>query len=128
MIYAQEAERITGTVLIASNVGTDIEIDNDDYRDQLIELFSYSSYRQEDSFVLNLERGKSSKVVLPSGYDLKLAFQGLEEDRALVQAVIRKEGRNYVHTVLSIQKPGVVFLGGPPTADGVLILVLEAGF
>ena len=126
--HAKNTERMRVTILIASNQGSDYDLVNDAYRDQLIKLFSYSSYHETGSFFRNLKKAEREKVDLPEGYELVLTLQGKEKDRVFVQALIRKQGTQYVDTVLSILKPGVVFLGGPQVAVGSLIIILEAGF
>ena len=124
---AVDPVRVHVTVLTASNEGSDFNLDNDEYRDQLIKLFSYHSYNQSNKFFVDLEKGVRQKTQLPDGYELMLTLQGEENGRVLVQALIRKGGQQYVDTVLSILKPGVVFLGGPPAGQGSLIIVLETG-
>ena len=126
-VSAAEPVRVTITVLTASNEGSDFNLDNDEYRDQLIKLFSYSSYEQSERFLVDLEKGVRQKMALAEGYELMLTLQGAENGRVLVQALIRKDGQQYVDTVLSILRPGVVFLGGPPAGSGSLIIVLETG-
>ena len=126
---AMEDVRVTATVLAASNQGNDFNLVNDEYRDELINLFSYSSYNQINSFAASLHKAERQHFDISGGYELILTLQGIEKDRVLVQAIIRKENRQYVDTVLSILKPGVVFLGGPGLPDGgELIIVLETGF
>lgn len=121
--------RVTATVLSASNQGNDFNLVNDDYRDELIKLFSYSSYNQLTAFAANLKKAERQHFDLSGGYELILTLQGTEKDRVMVQAIIRKENRQYVDTVLSILRPGVVFLGGPALPEGgELIIVLETGF
>lgn len=126
---AAETERFNVTVIIASNQGSDFDLENDEYRDQLIELFSYTSYKQVDKVAVEAAQGERQTVALPEGYELVLTYQGQDSgNRALVQAVIRQGRTQHLDTVLSVRKPGVVFAGGPTVKDGVLILVLEAGF
>jgi hypothetical protein len=125
---AQEELRVTATILVASNKGHDFNLVNDQYRDELIKLFSYSAYSQIDAQVLSLTKAGRQKLALPEGYELMLTLQGTEKSRVLVQAVIRKENRQYLDTVLSILRPGVVFVGGPPVSEGEIIIVLETGF
>lgn len=124
-LHAEGPVRVHVTVLVASNEGSDFNLDNDAYRDELIQLFSYSAYRQSQQFIADLKKADRFRADLPDGYELVLTLQGEEKERALVEALIRKENKQYVNTVLSILKPGVVFLGGPPVTGGVLIIVLE---
>jgi len=125
-LHADPTERMVVTILQASNEGSDFDLDNDDFRDQLIQLFSYTAYQQKDQVQVHLQRAQRQKISLPYGYELLLNLQGVEEKRLMVQAVIRKGNTAYVDTVLAILKPGVVFVGGPPSNGGVLILVIEA--
>jgi len=122
---AQDGVRVQATVIVASREGNEFDLENDMYRDQLIELFSYTSYHQKETRALFLERTKRSSMELPEGYELMLTLQNEETERISVQALVRKERKSYVDTVLAINKPGVVFLGGPPSEEGVLIVVLE---
>ena len=128
-VYANEPVRVHLAIVTASNIGEDINLINDEYRDQLIELFSYSSYEQVDDVVVEIQKAVRQKVKLPDGYELILTLHEQDEERVHVHALIRKNGRQYVDTVLAIVKPGVVFLGGPPVGqEKALILVLETGF
>ena len=43
------------TVIIASNQGNDFDLENDAYRDKLIALFSYTSYKQVNQYSIRLE-------------------------------------------------------------------------
>src|SRR3990167_7415916 len=124
-VHAQHTERVLVTVIEASNAKTDFDVDNDEYRDQLFKLFSYTGYSQLDKTVADLERSKRQLVKLPNDYELLLTLQGEEADRVLVQAVIRKGNSQFVDTILAILRPGVVFLGGTPSEDGTIIIVLE---
>lgn len=124
---AAETPRVVVTVLYASQEGSDFNLDNDAYRDRLIQLFSYSYYEQKDLFPLDLVTGEPQKHALPGGYELALGLTDQAADKLTLQGIIQKDGVIYVDTVLAISKPGVVFVGGPPLEGGVLILVLESG-
>lgn len=125
LAYAKPDVRLVVTVLVASNEGNDFNLDNDAYRDQLIQLFSYRAYNQVDSQVFDLKKAERQKLTLEGGYELVLTLLEEEKDRAMIQALIRKDGVQYVNTVLSVMKEGVAFLGGPPAGNGALILVLQ---
>ena len=117
------------TILEASNEGNDFNLVNDAYRDELIKLFSYTSYTQIDTVRRELKKAVRETIELPEGYELLLTLHNQEMGRVQVQALIRKEGVAYVDTVVSILQPGVVFVGGPPVKKGgALIIVLETGF
>ena len=125
VLHAKGSQNLMVTVLTASNNGSDFNLENDQYRDRLIQLFSYRSYNQIDKLNVTLNKAERKLVQLTDGYELVLTLQDEEKDRIVVQALIRKEGMQYVSTVLSILKDGVVFVGGPNTPQGALILVLE---
>jgi hypothetical protein len=123
------AEKVKATVLIASNEGVDSTPIRDAYRRELIKLFSYTAYSQAgDEKTLTLEKDKRETLNLPGGYKFILTLQSAERNRMQVQAVIQKGSVQYMNTVVSILKPGVVFLGGPSAKGGVLIIVLETQF
>lgn len=128
--HAAETAKVQTTILLASNEGIDSTPINDAYRRQLIKLFSYTAYSQAGEEVTHeLERSKRETLELPGGYTLMLTLHSIENKRVQVQAVIRKGNVQYLDTVVSILKPGVVFLGGPPVEGGaVLIIVLETQF
>ncbi len=126
LLEAGHQARVVVTVLTASNEGADFDLDNDQYRDQLIKLFSYSSYHQQNQFAFEMNKAVRNHVELLEGYELTVTLQNRERDRILVEALIRKEGKQYVNTVLSIMHGGVAFLGGPMTSEGALILVIES--
>ena len=125
-LSAEQATSLHVTILAASAEGADFDLDNDAYRDQLIQLFSYKSYHQKKELNVNLKKGERVSVPLPEGYELLLNLQDQEKKRIYIQAVIRKGRQQYVDSVLSLLTPGVVFLGGPPISEGTLILVLES--
>ena len=127
-LHAAETAKIHATIIVASNQGNDFNLTNDAYRDQLLQLFSYKSYKQLDDIISNLERSKREVLELPDGYQLILTLQDLDKGRVQVQAMIRKGNSRYLDTIVSILRPGVVFLGGPPAGGGTLIIVLETGF
>jgi len=126
LVFAQQTAPIHVTVLVASRQGSDFDLDNDAYRDQLIQLFSYSSYHQKKELRAELKKAERTIIPLPDGFELVLTLQGQEEGRIFVQALIRKGRKQYVDSTLSILTPGVVFLGGPAVQDGTLIIVLES--
>jgi len=127
-MHAGDTVKVNVTVIIASNEGNDYNMDNDEFRDRLIKLFSYTNYEQVNSEALQLKRAERVKMTLPDGYELWLTLQNHEEDRILIQAVVMKNGTQFVDTILSVLTPGVAFLGGPPLSEGTLIIVLENGF
>lgn len=127
-LHAAQTAKIHATIILASNQGNDFNLTNDAYRDQLLQLFSYKSYRQVDDIIKNLERSKRETINLPDGYQLILTLQDVDNGRVQVQAMIRKGNSRYLDTIVSILRPGVVFLGGPSASGGTLIIVLETGF
>ena len=124
----EESVKVNATIIIASNNGTDMDLDNDHYRDQLIQLFSYKSYRQVTVIPAELKRRLPTSLSLPEGFELVLNYTEEKRSKIQINAIIFKAGQQYVDTVLSLQRPGTVFLGGPQVAEGSLIIVLETGF
>lgn len=120
--------RFKVTILEASNEGSDFDLENDAYRDQLIKLFSYTAYHQIDAKLAILPKAERVRFDLPGEYQLILTYQGMDGRRTQLQAVIQKAGISYVDTVLAAETPGTAFLGGPQTETGVLVIVLETGF
>lgn len=127
-VRAEETAKVHIAFLVASNEGNDFDLINDDYRDQLLKLFSYTSYKQIEDVLKDLERSKREVIELPDGYQLILTLQDVAKGRVQIQAMVRKGNQQYLDTVVSILRPGVVFLGGPPAQGGTLIIVLETGF
>jgi hypothetical protein len=125
---AEALVQVHMSLIVASNEGSDFNLVNDEYRDQLLQLFSYTSYNQLDDKLAHLELSQPQTLELPDGYQLTLTLQNIEKGRVLMKAEIKKEGKQYLDTVVSILRPGVVFLGGPSAQGGTLIIVLETGF
>lgn len=125
---AQNSNRMIVTMVVASNSGNDFNLDNDAYRDKLINLFSYSSYVQKDLKKLDMSVGKTQNLDLLEGYNLELTLKHDDGNKILARAVIIKDHKIYIDTELSIAKPGIFFMGGPTLAAGDLILILEAGY
>ena len=125
---AWASERMALTFIVASREGHEMDLDNDAYRDQLIQVFNYSSYRQTGRQAVNLEFNTPQTAVIPGDYELVMTLKNCEDNRCIVRAVIQKGGTAYVDTVISVLKPGMFFLGGPKAENGDLIIVLEMGF
>ncbi len=111
------------TVIVASNQGSDFDLDNDVYRDQLIKLFSYTSYKQTNQYSLRLEEGKQEILTIADGYQLILTLYK-QGKRNVLRALIQKDNKQFLNTELSLTA-GPVFLGGPPASSGDLIFVIE---
>ena len=125
---AQTSNRMIVTMVVASNAGSDFNLDNDVYRDKLLKLFSYSSYVQKQVKKLDMQVGKTQNLDLLEGYNLELTLKQDTGQKILTRAVIIKDHKIYIDTELSIERPGVFFMGGPTLKDGDLILILEAGY
>jgi hypothetical protein len=123
---AQGPVHVGVTVIIASDDAKASSLEKYTYREQLTKLFSYKSYRQVGQSTFALDKSERNKIDLAQGYELVLTLQGIENDRILLQAVIRKEREQFIDTVMAIKKPGVAFLGGPALAEGNLIISIEA--
>lgn len=125
---ALAADNMVVTVLVASNEGNDFDLDNDAFRDRLIQLFSYTSYKQVDQVAVDLKAATRQTVTLPDGYQMQIDLQKQEGSRYFVRAVVEKSGTAHVDTVLAIEKGSAAFVGGPPVGKGSLIIVMEIGF
>lgn len=125
---AETSNRMIVTMVVASNSGNDFNLDNDAYRDKLLQLFSYSSYVQKEIKKLHMEVGKTQNLDLLEGYNLELTLKQDDGGKILARAVIIKDHKIYIDTELSIAKPGIFFMGGPKLETGDLILILEAGY
>ncbi len=125
---AQTSNRMIVTMVVASNSGKDFNLDNDAYRDKLLDLFSYSSYIQKEVKKLDMAVGKTQNLDLLEGYNLELTLKQDDGKKILTRAVIIKDHKIYIDTELSIAKPGIFFMGGPTLTDGDLILILESGY
>ncbi|HCM41933.1 MAG TPA: hypothetical protein PLY88_07720 [Candidatus Omnitrophota bacterium] len=128
MTQAQNSNRMIVTMVVASNNGSDFNMDNDAYRDKLTQLFSYSSYVQSDLKKLDMALGETQNLALLEGYNLSLTLKEDTGSSIVARAVITKDNKNYIDTELSIAKPGIFFMGGPTLSTGDLILILENGY
>jgi len=126
--FTQTSNRMIVTIVSASNSGNDFNMDNDAYRDKLMKLFSYRSYVQKEVKKLDMKVGETQSLDLMEGYTLELTLIQEESNKITANAVIKKEQKDYINTELSIEKPGVFFMGGPTLSSGDLILILESGY
>ncbi|MFA7002320.1 MAG: hypothetical protein WC352_09275, partial [Candidatus Omnitrophota bacterium] len=74
LMGAQESTKVLVTVLRASNEGQDFNLENDAYRDELIKLFSYTSYHQIGQRYAEILKGDSQTVMLPGDYEMILTY------------------------------------------------------
>lgn len=125
---AQNSDRMIITMVVASNEGNDFNLDNDIYRDKLMQLFSYSSYTQKNLTKIDMAQGTTQEIDLLEGYQLEITLKEDKGSSIVTKAVITKNDKIYIDTELSIAKPGVFFMGGPTLASGDLILILENGY
>jgi len=126
--FAQTSNRMIVTMIVASNEGSDFNMDNDAYRDKLTKLFSYSSYIQKDIKKIDMKLNQTNNLDLLEGYNLELTMKDDTDSKIIARAVIIKDHKIYIDTELSIAKPGVFFMGGPTVSNGDLILMLENGY
>lgn len=127
-LYSQTGEETLSlklTVIVASNQGSEFTMDNDNYRDELVKLFSYQSYRQVKDYLIELAPNENELLNIEGDYMLGLSSGGMEDGRFAVRLVIQKEGRQFLNTEIQISGEVPVFLGGPSVDQGVLILAVE---
>jgi thiamine biosynthesis lipoprotein len=75
-------------MLVASNEGSDFDLDNDAYRDQLIKLFSYTAYRQVDDTVAPLVKlwgFFDQKYRVPNSEEIETALKKVGRERIVVE-------------------------------------------
>ena len=124
-LQAEAPVTLKVTAIVASNGGSDFDLENDAFRDQLIQLFSYKSYKQLQQSSVHLDETKNEVVAIPGGYELTLGLKTRENGKVRVHALIQKEGKKFLDTEVSIFGSGPVFLGGLPVDSGNLILAIE---
>jgi hypothetical protein len=114
---AEAAIRVKVAAIVASNEGSEFDLVNDNYRDELIKLFSYTEYHQKMEELIHLEPGQDEVLEIPGEYSLTLNLKGGEGNVKQIQARIEKDGKSYLDTQVSV-------LG---SESGDLILVVETG-
>ena len=124
-LYAEESVIAKVTVIVASNQGSDFDLENDAFRDQLIQIFSYKSYKQVKEYSIHLEKVKREVLSIPGDYEFVMAYRGQDQGKVRIGALIQKGGRKFLNTEVTIIGTGPIFLGGPPTESGDLLLVIE---
>ena len=124
-LYAEDSIHVKVTAIMATNEGTDFNLENDAFRDQLISLFSYTSYKEMDQFRVVFRQPEEKTVALPNNYKLSLDYQGKDGAKLLFGIQITKAGKEFLKTQASIVGESPLFLGGPPINGGVLILSVE---
>ncbi|OGW79939.1 MAG: hypothetical protein A3G33_05020 [Omnitrophica bacterium RIFCSPLOWO2_12_FULL_44_17] len=113
------------TVIVASNQGSEFTMDNDNYRDELVKLFSYKSYKQVKDYLVELLPAENELLNIEGGYMLALNSEGEKDGKFLVRMVIQKDGRQFLNTEITVTGEVPVFMGGPSVQNGVLILAVE---
>ena len=124
-LHAEKPILIKVTAIVASNQGTDIDLENDAHRDQLIKLFSYSAYKQVSESSVSLSDASESAVSIPGEYQFSLKLLGEMGNQVLIRATIEKGGKRVLDTRVSLLGSSPLFLGGPPFDSGNLIIVIE---
>lgn len=124
-LYAQGPVHFKVTVLVASNQGSDFDLENDQFKDRLIQLFSYTSYRQLKAYSVTLSPTEAQALSIPGEYELKLHLKDHRAGEAALHVVIEKGGTRFLETDVSLRGQAPLFLGGPPFDSGVLIVALE---
>ena len=62
---------------------------------------------------------------LSEGYELHLTLREQNEQQIQLEATIEREAEQQLNTVVAMPKPSTIFLGGPATEAGDLILILD---
>jgi hypothetical protein len=128
---AQEALRSPKTdgvelrigVVIASNVGTEIDPRLVSQRSQFNRLFPYSSYQLVAETRRKVPWGDRVRVEIPGGrYNLYVIPKGFRSDRVAMRVVLVEGPRVLLNTALSLRDRSTLLMGGPRDPNGVLIL------
>ena len=114
-----------GTVL-ATNSGDQFDTQLAGMRQQLVNVFPYTSYRLVERESRDVGWGDPVDVEIPGGRFLEVRPVSATSDRVSLNVMLRRDSRVLMDTELTLSPKGTVMVGGPRHGDGVLIIWIGA--
>ena len=127
MAFAQVQVRIR--VILASNVGQNIDPSLNDVHKELGSLFSFTSYRllRDDTLNLVVNRTVSVQGRRPGRF-MEVTLVGFRRDNAQLRIRVVREGADILNTQIRLSPGRTVLIGGPRHDEGVVIFAVSSRF
>lgn len=98
------------------------------FKDELKDLFRYSSYKLLSRDNLKLNQEDSGRISLPGNRSMKITSKGISGERVTLQVEMFKNDRQIFQTVVRLLNDSEVTVGGPKHEDGNLLINIFASF
>jgi len=115
------------TILASQKPGRD-DPNLKSFKDEVKDLFRYSSYKLLSKDNLRLNQKNSSRISLPGNRSMKITSKGISGDRVTLQVEMFKDNRQIFQTVVRLLNDSEVTVGGPKHEDGNLLINIFASF
>ncbi len=118
---------VRAEVILASNQGAGTDPRLGQVAKQLGEAFKYSRYELVSTHAGDAQMAQPWRAALPGERMLEVTPTGVGEGNYYLQVrVLGPKGEPLVSSNVRLRPGGIVFIGGPPHAPGVLIIALSA--
>jgi hypothetical protein len=98
------------------------------FKDELEDLFRYSSYKLLSRDNLRLNQKNSGIISLPGNRSMKITSKGISGDRVTLQVEMFRNNKQIFQTVVRLLNDSEVTVGGPKHEDGNLLINIFASF
>ena len=98
------------------------------FKDELEDLFRYSSYRLLSRDNLRLKQKNSGIISLPGNRSMKITSKGISGNRVTLHVEMFRNNRQIFQTVVRLLNDSEVTVGGPKHEDGNLLINIFASF
>jgi len=116
-------------VILASNVGQNIDPSLNDVHKELGSLFNFTSYRLLRDDTLNLAPNQTVSVQgRRPGRFMEVTLIGLHRDNAQLKIRVIREGADILNTQVRLSPGRTVLIGGPRHGEGVVIFAVSSRF
>ncbi len=116
-------------VILASNVGQNIDPSLRDVHKELGSLFSFTSYRLVRDESLNLSLNQPARIIGRTGKAfLEVTLTGQHKNVAELRLRVVREGTEILNTQVRLFSGRTVVVGGPRHGEGVVIYVVSGNF
>ena len=127
-VWAETTIDLSVKIILASQKSGQSDPSLKRFKDELDDLFRYSSYKLLSRDNLKLNQKKSGMIALPGNRSMKITSQGISGGRVTLQEEMFKDNRQIFQTVVRLLNDSEVTVGGPKHEDGNLLINIFASF
>ncbi len=114
-------------VILASNVGQNIDPTLSDVHKELGSLFNFTSYRLLRDELMNLVPNRTVTVQgRRPGRSMEVTLVGFHRDHAQLRIRVIREGVDLLNTQVRLSPGRTVLIGGPRYGEGVVIFAVSS--